>query len=147
MAEFFSRPWADAVRDAINAPPDPDYKADKLELYWMWIVVAKEGLDVTWALGVRDLDKWIVLDIERGEVTGARTADAMPDDATFALAGNLADWRDIMEGFNANKAVMYRRLQLECGDVFAFFDRVYFFIEALVSIQGVPTEMPELATA
>lgn len=143
MAELFSDEWAQAAKDAINAEPDPEYKADKLELYWMWILVAMEGLDITWALGIRDLGKWLVLDIENGQVTSARTADQMPDDVTYALAGDLADWRDIMEGFNANKAVMYRRLQLERGDVFAFFDRIYFFIEALVSIQGIPTELPE----
>lgn len=145
--EFFSQEWADAVREAINAEPDPDYKADKLELYWMWIDVAKGGLDITLALGCRDLGTWIVCDISGGECTGARTADELPDDVTFALSGSLEDWRDILSGFDTNKAVMYRKLRLERGDVFAFFDRVYFYTEALQRIAKIPTDTPAPVSA
>lgn len=145
--EFFSQQWADAVREAINAEPDPDYKADKLELYWMWIDVAKGGLDITLAFGCRDLGTWIVCDISGGECTGARTADELPEDVTFALSGSLGDWRDILSGFDTNKAVMYRKLRLERGDVFAFFDRVYFYTEALQRIAKIPTDTPAPVSA
>lgn len=145
--ELFSQDWAEAVREAINAEPDPDYKADKLELYWMWIDVAKEGLDITLALGLREAGRWVVCDISGGECTGVRTTNELPDDVTFALSGGLEDWRDILSGFDTNKAVMYRKLRLDRGDVFAFFDRVYYYTEALQRIAKIPTKIPEPAGA
>ena len=37
---------------------------------------------------------------------------------------------------------MYRRLMLEGGDVFRFFNRVYLFTESLVALSKVPTDLP-----
>jgi hypothetical protein len=37
---------------------------------------------------------------------------------------------------------MYRRLRLEKGDVFRFFNRIYFFTEALVALSKVPASLP-----
>jgi hypothetical protein len=38
--------------------------------------------------------------------------------------------------------MMYRRLRLEQGDVFRFFNRVYLFTESLVAISKVPATLP-----
>lgn len=143
--DIFSPGWAEAVRDAVNAEPDADYKASKLILYWNWIDVARAGFDGVWALGCRELDRFVALRLEAGRCIEARLTSGLPDDATFALEGGLEDWRAIASGFDTNKAVMYRRLRLVRGDVFAFFDRIYFFTEALASIARVPVTIPEAA--
>ena len=63
-------------------------------------------------------------------------------DATFVLVGDFDVWKDILEGYDSGKAVMYRRLRLEKGDVFRFFNRIYFFTESLVALSKVPAQLP-----
>ena len=49
-------------------------------------------------------------------------------------------WREIMAGFDMGKAVMYRKLLLEKGEVLEFFKSIYYWTESLACIQRVPTE-------
>lgn len=144
MADLFSEEWAKQAKDAINSFPDDDYRATKLHLYWDWIDAARKGFDGSWALGIRDVGggpRYVRFDISKGEVTGAELSDEAPE-ATFVLAGGLEVWKDLYDGFDAGKAVMYRRLLLDKGDVFRFFDRIYFFTESLVAMSKVPTTIP-----
>lgn len=140
--EFLSQAWADAARAAINAEPEAAHRDSKLPLYWDWIDVAKKGFDGSLALGSRDDGRFVLLRIEQGVCTEARSSDGLPEDATFALSGTTDDWRAIAGGYDTNKAVMYRKLRLDQGDVFAFFDRVYFFTEGLAAIAKIPTAFP-----
>lgn len=148
---LFTEEWAEEVRDAINSFPDPDYRATKLDLFWNWIDVAREGVNGVWALGVKDLPgagngsgrpAYACFTIRDGKATAAEITDEPPADALYVLSGKYEVWRDIVTGFDAGKAVMYRRLLLEKGDVFRFFNRVYFFTESLVALSKVPAELP-----
>lgn len=148
MAELFSTEWAQAARDAINTFPDDAYRDTKLFMYWDWIAAAKSSFEGSLALAVRDLPngaepkpRFVRFAFSGGECTEASVSDEAPD-ATFVLAGNYDVWKDIIEGYDAGKAVMYRRLRLEGGDVFRFFNRIYLFTESLVAVSRVPATLP-----
>jgi hypothetical protein len=146
-AEFFTQEWADAIRDAVNKGPTEEYKADKLEEYWLWIDNARGGFEGDLAFGVRRgdvlADDAVVLTFSGGSCTQATatTADKVGETAFFVV-GEEDAWRDLMEGYDAGKAVMYRRLLLERGNLLSFFNRVYFFVESLAVIGKVPTAFP-----
>src|SRR6185312_9706008 len=53
--EFFSKQWADAVRDALNAGPSEDVKSSKLQEYWDFFDFVRNIYPSSWALGCRDL--------------------------------------------------------------------------------------------
>jgi len=149
MAELFTQEWADEVREAVNGFPDPEYKATKLDMFWDWITVARKGFNGSIALGVRSLPgdgsgaKFLKLTIDAGECTKAEITDTQPEDARYVLAGDYDVWRDIVaNGYDCGKAVMYRRFRLEQGDVFRFFNRIYFFTESLVALSKVPATLP-----
>ena len=146
MAELFTQAWADEVRAAVNSFPDPEYKATKLDMFWDWITVARNGFTGSFALGVRELNggpKFVKLTIDAGECTKAEIVDAQPEDSRYVLAGDYDVWRDIISGgYDCGKAVMYRRFRLEQGDVFRFFNRIYFFTESLVALSKVPATLP-----
>src|SRR5712692_5738041 len=149
MAELFTQAWADEVRDAVNSFPDPEYKATKLDMFWDWITVARKGFTGSFALGVRNLPnngggpKFLNLVIEDGECTKAEILDEQPADARYVLSGDYDVWRDVVaNGYDCGKAVMYRRFRLEQGDVFRFFNRIYFFTESLVALSKVPATLP-----
>jgi hypothetical protein len=150
MAELFTKEWGEAVRDAVNSFPDDEYRATKLDLFWNWIDVARQGFTGVWALGVRDLPAngsrkptYAALTIDAGRVEKVDITDEPPEDSVYVLVGNYDVWKDIATGFDAGKAVMYRRLRLEKGDVFRFFNRIYFFTESLVALSKVPATLPQ----
>jgi putative sterol carrier protein len=148
--EIFTQAWADDVKDAINNYPDADYRATKLDLFWDWIVAARTGFSGGFAIGVRDLpangaakEVFAKFTIDAGDCTKAEIVDReMAMDSTFVLVGDYQVWKDIVEGYDSGKAVMYRRLRLEKGDVFRFFNRIYFFTESLVALSKVPAKLP-----
>jgi putative sterol carrier protein len=143
MAEVFTQEWADEVRAAVNSFPDPEYKATKLDMFWDWITVARKGFNGAFALGARDLNKFVKFTIDAGECTKAEIVEGAPEDATYILNGDLDVWRDIIDNdYDCGKAVMYRRFRLEQGDVFRFFNRIYFFTESLVALSKVPATLP-----
>ena len=149
MAEIFTQEWADEVRNAVNSFPDPEYKATKLDMFWDWITVARKGFSGSVAFGCRGLPsngsgpKYLTLTITDGECTGAEILDEAPGDARYVLSGDYDVWRDIVANdYDCGKAVMYRRIRLERGDVFRFFNRIYFFTESLVALSKVPATLP-----
>jgi hypothetical protein len=141
MSDFFSAEWAAAAKDAINEFPDDAYRETKLFMYWDWIAAAKRSFNGSWAVGIRDLDRYVTFTFADGVVTSADVSDEPPD-ADFVLAGDLATWRDVIAGYDAGKAVMYRRFRLDKGDVFRFFNRIYVFTESLVAMTKVPASLP-----
>ena len=150
MADLFTQGWADEVKDAINTYPDDEYRATKLDLFWNWIDAARKGFTGTLVLGVRDLPSngasksaYATFAINEGQVTDTVVQDRVPNEATYVLVGDYDVWKDIVEGgYDSGKAVMYRRLRLEKGDVFRFFNRIYFFTESLVALSKVPAKLP-----
>jgi len=149
MAELFTQQWADDVREALNSFPDAEYRATKLDMFWDWIDMARQSFKGSFAVGVRQLPvngagpKFLELTIEDGKCTKAEITDSQPKDARFVLAGDYDVWRDIIaNGYDCGKAVMYRRFRLEQGDVFRFFNRIYFFTESLVALAKVPATLP-----
>jgi hypothetical protein len=149
MADLFTQEWADQVKDAINSYPDDEYRATKLDLFWNWIEEARKGFTGMLVLGVRDLPSngstkpaFATFAVSAGRANETAVVDQVPDEATYVLVGNYDVWKDIVEGYDCGKAVMYRRLRLEKGDVFRFFNRIYFFTESLVALSKIPTTLP-----
>jgi hypothetical protein len=144
--------WAQECRRVINASPDADRKASKLQDFWDWIDMISPFVTGRLALSVRDLPPegdgdTLVLDFEAGNVTGAsvRDRDEAEAEAVFLLAGDYADWLSMLEGYDVGKMVMYRKLMLEKGDTLMFFTAAFFWTELLAAIQSVPVETLEPA--
>lgn len=150
---FFSDGWAHAAKEAVNAGPDEEARAKKIERFWEWIEAAKEHVNCQLGLavsGLTDGDRnCLLLDLEEGRCTAAHltTREQAEESATYILAGSYADWRDIMNGYDMGKAVMYRKLLLEKGEVLEFFKSIYYWTESLACIQRIPTEFPQPQSA
>ena len=151
MAEFFSKEWADAVRDALTAGPSEQARAIKLQEYWDFFDFLKSVYPASWALGCRDLPgssgpAYLFIQWAGGTVTDCRIIG--PDDppptspapvtATDVLGMDYRDWKALHEGYDAQRTVMYRKITLEQGDLLEFFKAVYFFVESLAVIGAVP---------
>lgn len=52
--------------------------------------------------------------------------------------------RTILDGFDTNRAIMYRKLML-WGNTCRSFDRVYVFTETLAAIEKIPAVFPREA--
>jgi hypothetical protein len=143
---FFGREWAQAVKAAWNAGPGPEIRAKKIPRFWEWIERAKAYVDCRLALAVNGLPgsggrDCLLLDLEQGRCARARlvTRDQADAVADYVLAGSYADWRELMRGFDTGKAVMYRKLMLEKGEVLEFFKSIYYWTESLACVQRIPT--------
>ena len=145
---FFSKQWADSVRDALAAGPSAQARAGKLQEYWDFFDRIKGAYQASWALGCRDLGPaYLFVQWAGGAVTDCRIVG--PDDpleATYVLAMDYADWKALHEGYDAQRTVMYRKILLEDGDLLEFFKTAYFFVECVTVIGAVPADYPALAT-
>ncbi len=151
--KFFSKEWADAVRDALVAGPSEDVKAGKLQEYWDFFELIKSGYPASWALGCSDLPAelgespaYLLVEWGGGTVAGCHIIG--PDDpleATYVLAMDYSDWKALHDGYDAQRTVMYRKVLLEDGSLLEFFKTIYFFVECLAVIGAVPAGYPELA--
>jgi hypothetical protein len=154
MARFMTQDWAAEIQRTFNAWPDDERKASKLQDFWDWINMISPFVTGRLALAVRDMPAGadgdtLVLDFEAGEVTAASVrerAEAQAD-AVFLLAGDYADWQNMLAGYDVGKMVMYRRLMLEQGDTLMFFTAAFFWTELLAAIQTIPAEVPERTPA
>ena len=144
MAEFFSKEWADAVRDALTAGPSEQARAVKLQEYWDFFDFLKSVYPASWALGCRDLGSYLFVQWDGGTVTDCRIIG--PDEplgATYVLGMDYQDWKALHEGYDAQRTVMYRKILLEDGKLLDFFKAVYFFVEYLNVLGSVPGVYPE----
>lgn len=148
--EFFSDPWAAAVRDALAAgPPEPD-RAGKLPMYWDFFDRVKAGYESSWALGCPDLPAGgpAALYIQWGGGTVTDCRITRPEDqpqASYVLGMDYAGWRALHDGYDPQRTVMYRKILVEQGDILDFFKTIYFFTECLGIIGKVPAGFPALA--
>ena len=148
MPAFLTAAWARDCQAACNAWPSAEYRASKLQDFWDWIGMVRPFVTGQLALTVRDAPAGtdgdtLVLDFESGTVTAARVmsrAEAEPG-AAFLLAGQHADWQDLLAGYDVGKMVMYRKLMLEKGDTLQFFMAAFFWTETLAAIQSVPARV------
>ena len=153
--KFFSKQWADAVREALQAGPSEEVKSAKLQEYWDFFDFIRSIYPASWALGCRDLPNelgggpsYLFVQWAEGTVSDCRIIG--PDDpleATYVLGMDYADWKALHDGYDAQRTVMYRRMLLEEGDLLEFFKAIYFFVECLAVIGTVSAEFPALATA
>jgi hypothetical protein len=151
--QFFSKEWADAVRDALIAGPSEEAKAGKLQMYWDYFEMVKGMYPASWALGCRSLPAglgegpaYLLVEWGGGTVTDCKIIG--PDDplqATYVLGMEYADWKALHDGYDAQRTVMYRKILLEDGQLLEFFKTIYFFAECLAVIGGVAADYPELA--
>ena len=144
--QFFTKEWADAVRDALIAGPSEEAKAGKLQMYWDYFEMVKGMYPASWALGCRSLPAglgdgpaYLLVEWGGGTVTDCKIIG--PDDpleATYVLGMEYADWKALHDGYDAQRTVMYRKILLEQGNLLEFFKAVYFFVESLAVIGAVP---------
>ena len=119
MADFFTKEWADAVRDALTAGPDERARAVKLQEYWDFFDFLKSIYPASWALGCRDLPglgatAYLFVQWSGGAVTDCRIIG--PDDplqATYVFGMDYRDWKALHDGYDAQRTVMYRKMLLE----------------------------------
>jgi len=148
---FFTGSWADAVRDALQAGPGPEIRATALPEYWDFFDLIRSGYTASWALGVRDLPRplggapsYLLVRWDAGKVAECRvTGPDDPLEATYVLAGDYADWRALHDGYDARRAVMYRKILLEEGNLLTFFQTIYFFVECLAVIVRAGASFPD----
>jgi SCP-2 sterol transfer family len=152
MTQFMTNTWADECQRVINASPDEERKASKLQDFWDWIDMISPFVTGKLALSVRDLPHGgdgdtLVLDFEAGVVTGASVTERgeAEADAVFLLAADYADWLAMFGGYDVGKMIMYRKLMLEKGDTLMFFTAAFFWTELLAAIQSIPVETLEPA--
>jgi hypothetical protein len=155
MAEpqFFTKEWAQAVRDALVAGPSEQAKVGKLQMYWDYFEMVKGMYPASWALGCRNLpaglgDGPAYLFVQWGGGTVTDCKIIGPDDpleATYVLGMEYADWKALHDGYDAQRTVMYRKILLEEGELLEFFKTIYFFAECLAVIGTVPADYPALA--
>jgi hypothetical protein len=146
--DFFSKEWADTVRDALSAGPDERMRAGKLQEYWDFFNLIKSMYPASWALGCRDLPTsnggaYLFVQWDGGAVTDCRLIG--PDEplqATYVLGMDYQDWKALHDGYDAQRTVMYRKMLLEEGDLLEFFKGIYFFVESLAVIGTVPARYP-----
>src|SRR3984893_15383300 len=145
MTEFFSKQWADAGRDALTAGPDQQARAVKRQEDFDFL---KSVYPASWALGCRDLPglgstACLFVQWSGGTVTDCRIIGLdEPLQATYVLAMDYRDWKALHDGYDAQRTVMYRKIILEQGDLLEFFKAIYFFVESLAGIGGVPGAHP-----
>ena len=123
--QFFTKEWADAVRDALIAGPSEQAKAGKLQMYWDYFEMVKGMYPASWALGCRSLPAglgegpaYLLVEWGGGTVTDCKIIG--PDDpleATYVLGMEYADWKALHDGYDAQRTVMYRKILLEEGDL------------------------------
>jgi hypothetical protein len=141
--EFFSKEWAETVRDALTAGPDERLRAGKLQEYWDFFNLIKSMYPASWALGCRDTGTYLFVQWNGGEATDCRLIG--PDEplsATYVLGMDYQDWKALHDGYDAQRTVMYRKMLLEEGDLLEFFKGIYFFVESLAVIGTVPARYP-----
>jgi hypothetical protein len=152
-ARFFTKEWAEAVRDALVAGPSEQAKEGKLQMYWDWFDMVKGMYPASWALGCRNLPgedgedpSYLLVEWGGGTVTSCRViGPGEPVEATYVLVMSYADWKALHDGYDAQRTVMYRKILLEQGELLEFFKAIYFFAECLAIIGTVPADYPELA--
>ena len=124
-----------------------EVKAGKRDKFWEWIDKAKERTTCTLGLSVGDLPQGApdtaVLRLEQGVCTGlaVRRRREVEPELTYLLVGSADDWREILAGFDAGKAVMYRKLRLERGEPLEFFRSAYYWTESLACLQRLGAEL------
>ena len=151
--QFFTKEWAQAVRDALVAGPTEQARVGKLQMYWDYFEMVKGMYPASWALGCRSLpaglgDGPAYLFVQWGGGTVTDCKIIGPDDpleATYVLGMEYADWKALHDGYDAQRTVMYRKMLLEDGNLLEFFKGIYFFVECLAVIGAVPADYPALA--
>jgi hypothetical protein len=146
--EFFTKGWADAVKDALTAGPDEAARASKLQEYWDFFDFLKSMYPASWALGCRDLPtgkgtSYLFVQWGDGKITDARIIGPNdPIEARYVLGMDYQDWKALHDGYDAQRTVMYRKMLLEEGNLLEFFKGIYFFVESLAVISTVPARYP-----
>ena len=155
MARLFSEEWAQAAQARLSAGFTEQDKAGKLGDYWDWIAAAASSFTGSLALGALPsrgsklaTGEFVSVDITDGQVRAVRPVDAeQAEAADYCMTGTYDSWRQFMEGFDCGRALAYRLLRFTNGNLYSFFNRVYYWVELLRLLQQVPTEVPAPQTA
>jgi len=103
----FTQPWADAIRDAINA--SDAYRA--VAGTWTWPVALV--LDATPAFGYADPTA-VLFELDRGHCTSARMVPVESASAPFVLRAPYGVWKKIVRGLtDPVMAIALRQVHLQ----------------------------------
>jgi hypothetical protein len=146
--EFFSPDWAANVRDALTAGPTEAGRAGKLTMYWDFFDRVKAEYASSWSLGCGGLPDGesgsLFIQWSGGEVTECYVTQDQPA-ADYVATMDYADWQALHEGYDPQRTVMYRKIQVTEGNILEFFKSIYFFTECLGVIGQVPAGFHALA--
>ncbi|MBE9375874.1 hypothetical protein IQ251_15595 [Saccharopolyspora sp. HNM0983] len=141
--ELFTPRWAGLAREAVQRGPDETVRAGKLDTYWDWIERVRGEHSASWALGMHRATgtsylrlQWKSGTCTSGEIRRSPAAD-------YVLAAEPAVWRELLDGADPGRLLMYRRMRLVEGDVLLFFRAVYFVVESLAAVARIPAVLPE----
>ena len=145
--ELLGPEWCEAVKEAVNSGPPPEERSAKLESYWQWVERAGKDFTGSLALEVSGLpegpSRYVELTFENGTCTAVRPVSRdEAQQATFLLSIPYQVWPDLIAGYDMGKAVMYRKIRMLSGELLAFYNRVFYFIEVLSSVRRVPAQLP-----
>ncbi|MGH3626739.1 MAG: hypothetical protein ACRDRL_04755 [Sciscionella sp.] len=137
----FTEDWARQAAEVVNRGPDATRRAEKLDTYWDWIDAVRSTYTASWAIGLRESGEYLLLSWSGGRCrSGAIVTAEGAHSATYRFSATGSTWRELFDGGDVGRTVMYRGLLLEHGDVLAFFRGIYFFVEALAAICRIPTQ-------
>lgn len=141
--QLFTPRWAGMARQAVQRGADENVRAGKLDTYWDWIDQARAEHSESWALGMHRPTgtSYLRLQWKNGVCTSGEIRSSPAAD--YVLVAEPAVWRELLDGSDPGRLLMYRRMRLVDGDVLRFFRVVYFVVESLAAIARIPAAPPE----
>jgi len=134
----FTQPWADALRDAINA--DRVYRAAAAN--WTWPVALV--LEAIPELGYAE-PAAVEFDLDRGTCTAVRTLAPVAVTAPFVLRAPYAVWKRIVRGVtDPVMAVVLRQVSLQ-GSLSTLMRHSAAARLLVTCARGIPTRFPDEA--
>jgi putative sterol carrier protein len=132
----FTQPWADALKDAINA--SSAYRA--VAGSWTWPVVLV--LDATPAFGYAD-SVAVRFELDRGTCSDARVVPADDATAPFVLRAPYAVWKKVVRGItDPVMAIALRQVALE-GSLATLMLHAPAAKALVACARAVPTHFPD----
>ena len=133
----FSQPWADALREILNA--DATYRDASKN--WRWSLAL--AMDAEPTLGFPE-PVAVELDLVNGNCERAEAKPASAVTSDYVLRGNHAAWKSIVrEDVDAVSAVMTGKLTLAKGSLFSLMTHVASAHALVACARRVETHFPD----
>ncbi|MCX5762330.1 MAG: Fis family transcriptional regulator [Gemmatimonadetes bacterium] len=135
----FTQPWADALREAINA--DAAYRAVAANWTWPVALVLDAAPDLGYAT-----DAAVEFALHRGDCTSARVVEYADINAPFVLRAPYAVWKKVVRGItDPVMAIALRQITLQ-GSLSTLMMHAGAAKALVACARTVPTRFPDEAT-